>query len=437
MSGWKIKNSEKMIKNKDLWYNYCRRLTEHCSKINVLSNHLLGESSVMSVDKLYVPLEFEHNDDIVKSNEIDKSKNIIFCGKPGCGKSIFFLQKASEIANEFINDNASFAVIPLIILPHYFVKYNNRVGLIENLLINLKSQIKEMNLEAIPTKEDLEFLCKNGNLIILFDGINEAGDGKLNEQIRIFSKNYPNVRLWFTMRFFNNEDEFKFNRSKCFYRNDFYEKFHLPQKSNFDIFYFNGFDLKQICKFIRNWYKIRCFDVRESSELSETLISSINGNERLFKLSSNPLNLFLICMLHRNFIRLPDSKDGIFDLAVNTILEGWEIRKYKNVINANNQPKIRIARLKYLAYHMAEIENKGELITKDKIEYILKKHILEEYHYRNKEKEAELESGNFFHYLKTRSGIMSGGRGGNNFSFFNRTFREYLADSYLNENKIK
>jgi hypothetical protein len=223
----------------------------------------------------------------------------------------------------------------------------------------------------------------------------------------------------------------------------YYENIYSTGKFQFHHLVIEPFNKEQISQFIHHWYEAREWNPRERSERTETLEAAIVANERLAQLAVNPLMLSMIAMVHRKLARLPEERAELYRILTESLLEHWELQKYKNIIPGGNPLTTKMRRMEHLAEHMMTLspEDKSDklviLILEEEVKRIFKQAILEKEHlYRGKVEEASREADNFLQYIKTRTGLfMERGRG--NYAFVHLSFQEYLTASYLKRYYIK
>jgi formylglycine-generating enzyme required for sulfatase activity len=201
-----------------------------------------------------------------------------------------------------------------------------------------------------------------------------------------------------------------------------------------------GFDKDQIQAFAEGWYKAQALRRNwpesawkvKASDLADAAL-----DEDLQELSSNPMLLTIMAIVHQKNFRLPPEKVKLYQQAVEILLVRWQqLKKGQQVVDDDpaldlllkNERLLRRI-MERLAYE-AHLARKGANQMADLPRWRARE-VLEE-------KDYIVNSDlvlHFLDYVDQRSGLLVG-RGGEpgkptSYGFPHRTFQEYLAGCYL------
>ncbi|MCP4688159.1 MAG: NACHT domain-containing protein, partial [Desulfobacterales bacterium] len=163
-------------------------------------------------------------------------------------------------------------------------------------------------------------LMKRGNLLFLFDGLDEVADlshrGKVADWIEKALRVNKTCRFVVTCRFAGYSPEVRLGE-------DFIEMHMRPLTTD------------QAETFIHNWYKIVETGLhmdREQAEVfarerADNLVARLREPEfrarRVFELTRNPLLLTNLCLVHRDRGNLPRSRARLYEECTDVLLELW------------------------------------------------------------------------------------------------------------------
>jgi len=469
---------------KDIWKSYCEKLVACHTEIDVVSIPDLSESRKISLKRLYEPLRFSDRsvegvkaERVLSEKDLNGYQRLVILGDPGSGKTTWVWHTVISLAEEFLKKGEGLIPVP-IILRDYMLTFQEqaqkqKMNLVDYFCRRCRTDYR---LDSI-TKEHVQSMFREEEkALLLLDGLDEVGGKdlreKLNHQIYRFLIDYPGVKLWCTSRIVGYAEAplparaaVSIKPSDAVRSAEKDAEDSLPGKElppidmlevigemyvangaskivakamfPFNRFTIRPFDDDQIKQFIIHWYALREWNPRERSERTETLIAAIQANERIKGLARNPLTLSMIAMVHRKLARLPEERAELYRVLTESLLEHWELQKYKNVIPGGNPLTTKLRRMEHLAERMMsmnpdkEREDRTILIPAEEVQRIFKEVIVEKEHlYRGKEEAAEQEAANFLHYIKTRTGLLME-RGEGYFSFVHLSFQEYLTASYL------
>ncbi|MEO8327206.1 MAG: SUMF1/EgtB/PvdO family nonheme iron enzyme, partial [Nitrospirota bacterium] len=191
------------------------------------------------------------------------------------------------------------------------------------------------------------------------------------------------------------------------------------------------FNDEKIRQFVQAWYAAQ-------QELDaagrETRIQDLQevALGPLAELSPNPMLLTTMAVLHRKGAGLPKERVKLYDLAVNVMLQRWEMDKdtaESRPIRAVLEDERRLREvLEHIAHFVHETES-GQENREGMNRYAL----LQELEHP---KLLGALAGPFLNYVDQRAGLLTGEGGGEGgipqtYRFPHRTFQEYLAGCYM------
>ncbi|MEH2041037.1 tetratricopeptide repeat protein [Nostoc sp.] len=216
--------------------------------------------------------------------------------------------------------------------------------------------------------------------------------------------------------------------------------------SRFAEFTIEDMDGEQVEKFLERWCLV--IERAQQPEASEAqwqragddqarkILEAIKDNEGVKRLTANPLLLTILALIHRNGERLPNRRVKLYELAVQTLTEDWQLGKKlpdtpKVLLNQNEV----VAFLAPLAYWMHEEKPSG-LVTEAEVEQQLAAKLAEL-------NDTDLESDSvrqavqeFLRKVRETTGLFVE-RAPGVYGFMHLTFEEYFAARYIADNEVR
>lgn len=363
---------------------------------------------------------------------------LVLLGDPGSGKTTFARnllawQAAANLGARTPPDGIPPQLVPLLILLRdlaprlagldlQVLSDDNKHQALTRLV---REQIVE-DLEALEAQAYAEGLLdalREGRVFLVLDGLDEVPAG-LRAQIRLvvgsLLKEYRLQRVLITCRVRSYTGQTVFP--------DFHSHTLAP------------FDPEQVRSFAKAWYnaqhKLGRVDARQAQEKTKDLAEAALG-EDLRKLSSNPMMLTSMAIIHQKEIGLPRERVRLYNLTVDVLLWRWQKHKAGEkgmapsaALNDFLMEDVKLRRVVERLAYEAQSSDQGEDEAAD-LPRGQALTLLEDPQYLAS---AELAS-EFLDYIDQRAGLLVG-RGGEadqptSYSFPHRTFQEYLAGCYI------
>jgi energy-coupling factor transporter ATP-binding protein EcfA2 len=337
----------------------------------------------------------------------DKYKHMMLLGDPGSGKSSLLKYLTLQWAQRPTKELPLYPLPIFIELRTYF--RNLAFGYCMNFLDYLHSG---SGILTHLNKHELHERLKKGNVVAMFDGLDEIFDPSRRKTIIVdilrFTKDYPKVKVIVTSRLFGHKYEWFGN-------------------SDFHYFILQDLQPNQIYDFIVSWHDLNFIDQEERAIKAERLFRAIEKSPSIAELAGNPLLLTLMAILNRNQ-DLPNARVELYKQASRVLLELWDAErdlKTDQMLFLDYKDKREI--LRKVAYRMQTNEKqfKGNVIHVDELERIIL-NFLKSIEVTN----PRQISRSLIHQLRLRNFILCN-IGQNYYAFVHRTFLEYFCASEI------
>ncbi|NEO41606.1 MAG: tetratricopeptide repeat protein [Moorea sp. SIOASIH] len=277
-----------------------------------------------------------------------------------------------------------------------------------------------------------EHLCHklySGMCLVLLDGLDEVFNQQVRQQIvdkiEGFVNDFPNNKFVITSRIAG------------------YREVKLSQR--FSHFTITEMEPEQVERFLDRW----CLAVekaqrpdasqhywqQEADHQSGELKEAIAASEGVKRMTGNPLLLTILALIHRNGSRLPNQRVKLYELAVQTLTEDWQLSKklpgVETVVLKESQV---MALLAPLADWMHEHKPSG-LVSEPEV-----REKLAEIHGELNDEDPDSQSvqwqiNDFLLRVRETTGLFVE-RAPGSYGFMHLTFEEYFAARYIADNDV-
>ncbi|MCZ8065617.1 MAG: NACHT domain-containing protein [Microcystis sp.] len=344
---------------------------------------------------------------IVNSSEYPRT---VILGDPGAGKSSLLQYLALNWAEKELSHRVLLP-LPLLIELRIYARDKD-----EKKCKNILEFFHQGNLICHLNQLALDDKLKKGQVVVLFDGLDEVFNPQLRQEIvtdiKRCSIEYPQVPIIVTSRSLGYKAE-ELNHA------------------GFDHFMIQDLDKDQIEDFIKRWHDLAFENRDDKTQKQERLQKAIKESKAIRQLAGNPLLLTMMAILNRTQ-ELPRDRSKLYEKASEVLLHQWDFETKKGLIdpelkkylyNIDLRDKRDILRLVASAMQAGEKGLAANLIYKEELENILTQYL--EKTEINKRVASDL-TDLIIKQLRYRNFILCS-LGGNAFAFVHRTFLEYFC----------
>jgi predicted NACHT family NTPase len=382
------------------------RLLQESGQLDVLE---LAEAELENHRKRYVeqPIRgvFEILGDPQELAKEVVAKYAVILGDPGSGKSTLLQYLALIWAERPVRDLPLYP-LPLLLELRTYAR-DKQAGKCKDIV----SFIHGGNITCRLNQQDLHEKLKNGDVIALFDGIDEVFDPALRDEvvtdIHRFTNEYPAVRSVATSRWLG----YKAQRLR---------------DAGFQHFMLQELNDEQMQDFVGRWHDLNFAEGADKDRKRERLQKAIRESRSIKELAGNPLLLTMMAILNRNQ-ELPRDRPELYNQASRVLLHQWDVERAL-VEDRRIDPKTidyrdKQAMLRKVAYYMQSSAKglAGNLISAAQLESILTDY-LKTIEVEKPREIARIMIGQ----LRTRNFILCD-LGGDSYGFVHRTFLEYFC----------
>ncbi len=343
------------------------------------------------------------------------SKKVLL-GDPGAGKSTLLQYLALNWAEKELGER-EFSPLPLLIELRIYARDKE-----EKKCKDFLEFFHQGNLFCHLNQLSLHYKLKKGQIIVLFDGLDEVFDPKLRQEIvtdiKRFSIDYPKNQIIVTSRWLGYKAE---------------ELSH----AGFEHFMLQDLDKDQIKNFIQRWHDLAFQNREDKSVKQKRLQKAITESKAIRELAGNPLLLTMMAVLNRTQ-ELPRDRPKLYERASEVLLHQWdfetkegltepELKKY--LYNIDLRDKKEILRSVANGMQAGEKGLAANLIYREDLESILAKYLEDT---GIPKRDASDLSDLIIQQLRYRNFVLCS-LGGNAFAFVHRTFLEYFCASEFYE----
>jgi formylglycine-generating enzyme required for sulfatase activity len=369
---------------------------------------------------------------------IHATPRAVVLGDPGAGKSTFVrkllglqaavLLKQCDPLPGFADD-----LLPVLIVLRELVvdldwealeklsAAKQKKELLAHIHQHLEQDLKRTSAEA--SIELIQRALASGNVLLVLDGLDEVPQNQrkaVRQLVSALLSEYQVARLIITCRI------------RSYTGGAVFE--------NLQSLTIRPFDEKKIQGFVTAWYNTQAqmghVAERDKDNRAKDLIrAAVSDNLR--EISSNPMMLTSMAIIHQKEIGLPKERVRLYKLVVDVLLRRWQ--KYKvgekqlapsPELAAFMLDEIRLLNVMERLAYEAHQAGRGEKENAD-LPRMRALEILEQKEYMQSLRLAE----EFLDYVDQRAGLLKGNGGElekpTSYSFPHRTFQEYLAGCYM------
>jgi predicted NACHT family NTPase len=224
---------------------------------------------------------------------VKKYPKLMILGKPGAGKTTFL----KHLAIECIGGMFQAERIPLFITLKDFAEMPKQPDLLDYLIQLFSSYGFASNDTSV------EQLLKQGNLLILLDGLDEVRESdssRVLQQIHHFAKQFDGNQFVITCRIAAREYTF--------------EQFTEVEIADFDA--------QQIAYFANRW-----FSGKDDRVKAERFIQKLKKDKPIRELATNPLLLTLLCLVFEESGSFPSNRSELYKEGLDVLLKKWDAKR--------------------------------------------------------------------------------------------------------------
>ena len=257
-------------------------------------------------------------------------------------------------------------------------------------------------------------LKNNGDVIVIFDGLDEIFDTEQREritnQIVGFTNDYPKVRVIVTSRVIG-------------YRRK------ILMDARFTHFTLQDLDEKQVESFVTCWYDLAMSDrPDEAKERRERILRSFKESTSIRQLAGNPMLLTIMAIIGKHQ-ELPRERWKLYDHAASVLIQHWDVNKHlkgerieADFIGEDDKKEL----LRRLAFRMQSGDSglAGNYIHRDQLQAEFENYLRERY--SQTPDRAKVIAQAMIQQFRERNFILSL-YGANLYGFVHRAFLEYFC----------
>ena len=303
---------------------------------------------------------------------LKRNKHFVILGAPGAGKTtilsytlLVFAQNKARIEFRINEEN----MLPIFIPLRRLSATNHSI--LEDLMSENTQILPKEILKECP-KNYFEKLLKNGQCILLLDGLDEVTNEKTHrqvaEKINNMASAYPKNRMVVTCRIAgwkNLLSGFKVLETQDFSRDEIHrfvlgwQRAIITQSEHSKL----KFEIPDEQRFEEKWKAHKEKVVEPGIDLqSRKLINAIDSNNRIRSIAVNPMLLSLIALVHYNRSILPKGRTILYSQCIELLVDAWDrTRDITSTIEVTADQKETILReIAFQLHHQGKSEDTRE-----------------------------------------------------------------------------
>lgn len=384
---------KKLNSNQVIWRSALKRYKAALSKkYNQISIQFRPDRP-LNMEDIYVSLNLRginSSELINEQNAIHNFRRLMIIGAPGSGKSMILKKIVLSFAENRTLNSIDQNHVPVLLDLNRLSDSDKSV---------FEHLVEIFHLNDFPHAEKfIEAQLGLGNLMLLFDGLDEVASGKrfqVIQKIKDFLDEHDSCRAIITCRTAVYDNEFVSTVDKTFELTEFSDQ--------------------QIHQYLIAWEK----DMPPGKSI-EALIRNLHERPRIMALARNPLLLTIIAYLYTDVkFELPHSRTEFYEQSVDILLRQW--KKEQNQYSAP-QKRLVLQHLAKFNQDKGSAENQNDRRSIDITTVLAEiKRVLPDLNLDDQDAQPLLEE------IEKRSGLLISIDGGNRYQFAHLTLQEFFA----------
>lgn len=306
------------------------------------SNYLLDPDLVAAQD-LHDPIqsleayrrhfEYQVSKSLDPSKAINEYRHCVIVGDPGAGKTTLLKYLTVNSVDKNLKELPN---LPIYIELKAFASSSSN-----DLLEFLDTRwAEEYGFSIGEAKAYLPRELKNGNVLVLLDGLDETYIGENPSEAEQTYRRVSTAIVQF-------KAHYQQSPIVVTVRKGMYQEAELDGFIEFEVLDFN---LEDIHDFLKKWFAEPPDECWRAEELNKKL----KGHPRILALASNPLLLSLITIVYEAHLDLPSNVAKLYEKCVDTLITRWDARRSvrrRHILTSDN---IKIL-LEQIALHFHEL----------------------------------------------------------------------------------
>lgn len=436
------------VLKRNLAADYAWLLALKFNVVDMLGLPSYKDTRSLSLEEIYVPLRFQWESnpgEEVKpfwvSKLMTEAKHLVVLGDPGCGKSTLIKLLVYSFGRPGITTLAprfgNLLPIPIVLREFKVANWQRPEDMLRDFIATLRDEVRND-----VTVDWLMDHLREGNAILMLDGLDEIGSVELRRNfrdniIRPLLREAPKSFFIATSRVIGYEEaaldrfaEVSPSTIKRFFQRLDDALTDSGPEPVFKRAYVAPFTDEDIGQFITRWYAAREPDKDRRQEGIDSLSLALRQNDRVRRLAQNPSLLTLIALVFRVLRHLPSGRVQLYHKIVEAYLETIQTYRQLGQYPATlDQMKRWLARVGWEMQSLRTEEDQGDLMAPaERVLGWLTEAIMQDR--SNDETAARREAEQFLDYVARRSGLLiprGTDANGDLFGFVHLTFQEYFA----------